>query len=126
MDLLEYQGKQLFARHGVPVPEGRHVTDPAEARRAAEELGFPVVVKAHVPPEQQSLLTAPVALSTPTLLGAAMKEPSFAREIAARRRLLEPQGWRARWWATWFHGWRKGATPTPLAESAAPDAPSTA
>ena len=86
----------------------------------------PVVVKAHVPPEQQSLLTAPVALSTPTLLGAARKEPSFAREIAARRRLLEPQGWRARWWATWFHGWRKGATPTPLAESAAPDAPSTA
>jgi succinyl-CoA synthetase beta subunit len=48
MDLLEYQGKQLFARHGVPVPEGRHVTDPAEARGAAEELGFPVVVKAQV------------------------------------------------------------------------------
>src|SRR4051794_19213775 len=48
MDLLEYQGKQLFARHGVPVPEGRHVTDPDEARRAAEEIGFPVVVKAQV------------------------------------------------------------------------------
>src|SRR3954453_8696480 len=48
MDLLEYQGKELFARHGVPVPEGRHVTDPDEARRAAEEIGFPVVVKAQV------------------------------------------------------------------------------
>ena len=23
MDLLEYQGKQLFARHGVPVPAGK-------------------------------------------------------------------------------------------------------
>ena len=48
MDLLEYQGKQLFARRGVPVPEGRLATSPAEARKAAEELGFPVVVKAQV------------------------------------------------------------------------------
>jgi succinyl-CoA synthetase beta subunit len=48
MDLLEYQGKQLFAKHGVPVPEGRHATTPQEARAAAEELGFPVVVKAQV------------------------------------------------------------------------------
>ena len=48
MDLLEYQGKQLFAEHGVPVPEGRHATTPKEARAAAEELGFPVVVKAQV------------------------------------------------------------------------------
>jgi succinyl-CoA synthetase beta subunit len=48
MDLLEYQGKQLFAEHGVPVPEGRHATTPEEARAAAEELGFPVVIKAQV------------------------------------------------------------------------------
>ena len=48
MDLLEYQGKQLFARHGVPVPEGRLAVTPQEARQAAEELGFPVVVKAQV------------------------------------------------------------------------------
>ena len=48
MDLLEYQGKQLFARHGVPVPEGRVAVTPQEAREAAEELGFPVVVKAQV------------------------------------------------------------------------------
>jgi succinyl-CoA synthetase beta subunit len=48
MDLLEYQGKQLFARHGVPVPEGRHATTPEQARAAADELGFPVVVKAQV------------------------------------------------------------------------------
>jgi len=26
MDLLEYQGKQLFEKHGVPVPEGRPVS----------------------------------------------------------------------------------------------------
>jgi len=48
MDLLEYQGKQLFAEHGVPVPEGRHATTAKEARDAAEELGYPVVIKAQV------------------------------------------------------------------------------
>src|ERR1700704_5055957 len=48
MDLLEYQGKQLFAKHGVPVPEGRHATSVDEAVAAAEELGFPVVIKAQV------------------------------------------------------------------------------
>jgi succinyl-CoA synthetase beta subunit len=48
MDLLEYQGKQLFAEHGVPVPEGRHATTAKEVRAAAEELGYPVVIKAQV------------------------------------------------------------------------------
>jgi succinyl-CoA synthetase beta subunit len=48
MDLLEYQGKQLFAKHGVPVPEGRHATTVQEAVDAAEALGYPVVVKAQV------------------------------------------------------------------------------
>jgi succinyl-CoA synthetase beta subunit len=48
MDLLEYQGKQLFAKHGVPVPEGRHAASVQEAVEAAEELGFPVVIKAQV------------------------------------------------------------------------------
>jgi succinyl-CoA synthetase beta subunit len=48
MDLYEYQGKQLFARFGIPVSEGKLVTTPAEARAAAEELGGQVVVKAQV------------------------------------------------------------------------------
>src|ERR687888_837637 len=48
MDLLEYQGKQLFARHGVPVPEGRHATSVDEAVAAANEIGYPCVVKAQV------------------------------------------------------------------------------
>ncbi|HXV57080.1 MAG TPA: ADP-forming succinate--CoA ligase subunit beta [Gaiellaceae bacterium] len=48
MDLYEYQGKQLFARAGIPVSEGRLATTPEEARRAAEELGGQVVVKAQV------------------------------------------------------------------------------
>src|SRR4051794_24011379 len=48
MDLLEYQGKQLFSKHGVPVPEGRPASTADEAVAAGEELGFPVVVKAQV------------------------------------------------------------------------------
>ena len=48
MDLYEYQGKQLFARAGIPVSEGRLATTPEEARSAAEELGGAVVVKAQV------------------------------------------------------------------------------
>jgi succinyl-CoA synthetase beta subunit len=48
VDLYEYQGKELFRRHGIPVSEGRLATTPAEVRAAAEELGGPVVVKAQV------------------------------------------------------------------------------
>jgi succinyl-CoA synthetase beta subunit len=48
VDLLEYQGKQLFAKHGVPVPEGRPATSAAEAADAADSLGYPVVIKAQV------------------------------------------------------------------------------
>jgi succinyl-CoA synthetase beta subunit len=48
MDLYEHQGKQLFARFGIPVSEGRLATTPEEARAAAEELGGQVVVKAQV------------------------------------------------------------------------------
>ncbi len=48
MDLLEYQGKQLFARHEVPVPAGRPATSVDEAVEAAEEIGYPCVLKAQV------------------------------------------------------------------------------
>ena len=48
MDLLEYQGKQLFRKHGLPVPEGTPASTPDEAVKAADELGYPVVVKAQV------------------------------------------------------------------------------
>jgi succinyl-CoA synthetase beta subunit len=48
MDLLEYQGKQLFARHGIPVPAGKPAATVVEAAAAAEEIGYPCVVKAQV------------------------------------------------------------------------------
>ncbi len=48
MDLLEYQGKQLFARHGVPVPAGLPARSVEDAVKAADEIGYPCVVKAQV------------------------------------------------------------------------------
>src|SRR5437763_6029556 len=48
MDLLEYQGKQLFQRHGVPVPNGRPASKVEEAVAAADDIGYPCVVKAQV------------------------------------------------------------------------------
>jgi succinyl-CoA synthetase beta subunit len=48
MDLLEYQGKQLFARHGLRVSPGRAVSDVEGALEAAAEVGYPVVIKAQV------------------------------------------------------------------------------
>jgi len=48
MDLLEYQGKQLFARHGLEVSRGRPAVTVEEAVEAAAEVGYPVVVKAQV------------------------------------------------------------------------------
>jgi succinyl-CoA synthetase beta subunit len=48
VDLYEHQGKELFKRFGIPVSEGRVASTPEEARRAAEEIGGQVVVKAQV------------------------------------------------------------------------------
>ncbi|MGI8888147.1 MAG: ADP-forming succinate--CoA ligase subunit beta [Nocardioidaceae bacterium] len=48
MDLMEYQAKQLFAKHDVPVTLGTVVETPEDARAAAEHLGGRVVVKAQV------------------------------------------------------------------------------
>ena len=47
VDLMEYQAKELFAKHGVTTTLGIVVTTPEEARAAAEKLGF-CVVKAQV------------------------------------------------------------------------------
>jgi succinyl-CoA synthetase beta subunit len=48
VDLYEYQAKDLFAAHEVPVLPGRTVDTSSEAERAATEIGGPVVVKAQV------------------------------------------------------------------------------
>ena len=48
MDLYEYQGRELFERHGLPVLAGGVAETPEEARAIAERLGGGVVVKAQV------------------------------------------------------------------------------
>jgi len=48
LKLHEYQSKRIFARYGVPVPQGDVATTPQEAREIAARLGVPVVIKAQV------------------------------------------------------------------------------
>ena len=48
MDLFEYQGKQYFARYGIPVSAGGVADTVDEAVAQAESAGYPVVVKAQV------------------------------------------------------------------------------
>ncbi|GAA4540692.1 ADP-forming succinate--CoA ligase subunit beta [Amycolatopsis samaneae] len=48
MDLYEYQARDLFAAHGVPVLPGSVASTPEEAKAAAEQIGNQVVVKAQV------------------------------------------------------------------------------
>jgi succinyl-CoA synthetase beta subunit len=48
LDLFEYQGKQLLAAQGIPVPSGEVADTPEQARAAAERIGGRVVVKAQV------------------------------------------------------------------------------
>lgn len=48
MKLHEYQSKQIFAKHGIPIPAGRVATSPEEARAIAGELGGRVIIKSQV------------------------------------------------------------------------------
>ncbi|MFW5684764.1 MAG: ATP-grasp domain-containing protein, partial [Spirochaetota bacterium] len=48
MNVHEYQGKEIFEEYGIPVNDQAVVSDPAEARKAAERMGTTVVVKAQV------------------------------------------------------------------------------
>jgi succinyl-CoA synthetase beta subunit len=48
MKIHEFQAKDILKKFGIPVPKGKVVTSPGEARAAAEELGGRVVVKAQI------------------------------------------------------------------------------
>ena len=48
MDLLEFQGKQFFARYGIPVSDGADTNNVDDAVAIADRVGYPVVVKAQV------------------------------------------------------------------------------
>lgn len=46
--LLEHQAKQILRRFGIPTPDGQVARSSREAKRAAAEVGYPVMVKAQV------------------------------------------------------------------------------
>jgi len=48
LKLHEYQSKRIFAKHGVPIPQGDVATTPEEARRIAARLGRRVVIKSQI------------------------------------------------------------------------------
>lgn len=48
MKVHEYQAKQLFARYGIPIPQGEVASSPEQAKAIAQRLGKPVAVKAQV------------------------------------------------------------------------------
>src|SRR5688500_9267179 len=48
MKIHEYQAKEIFAKYGVPIPQGRVARTPDEVHAIAAEIGKPVVVKAQV------------------------------------------------------------------------------
>ena len=48
MNIHEHQGKELLRRYGIPVPRGKACFTVDEAVAAAEEMGFPCVVKAQI------------------------------------------------------------------------------
>ena len=48
MDLFEYQGKQFFAKFGIPVSDGDATQNVDEAVAIADRVGYPVVIKAQV------------------------------------------------------------------------------
>jgi succinyl-CoA synthetase beta subunit len=48
MNIHEHQGKELLGRYGIPVPRGKACFTVDEAVAAAEEMGFPCVVKAQI------------------------------------------------------------------------------
>ena len=48
MKLFEYEAKNIFAKYGVPVPQGGLASDPRQSREVAARLKMPVAVKAQV------------------------------------------------------------------------------
>jgi succinyl-CoA synthetase beta subunit len=48
MKIHEYQAKQIFAKYSIPLPQGEVASTPEEAKKIAEKIGKPVMVKAQV------------------------------------------------------------------------------
>jgi succinyl-CoA synthetase beta subunit len=100
VNIHEYQGKAILATHGVPVPRGRAAHTPEEAVSAANELGYPVVVKAQIHAGGRGKAGGvklaknadDVSKIAKSLLGATLKTHQTGPEGRVVRRLLVEQG----------------------------------
>lgn len=79
MKLQEYQLKNIFKQYGIPIPDGRVTSFSREAKRIAEEIGGPVVVKAQVLAEGRGMAGGIRLARTPE------ETEEFAAEILASR-----------------------------------------
>lgn len=96
--LLEYQGKELLKKHGIPTPPGDVASTPEEARKKATELGGRVVVKAQVPTSARmkrgliKFADSPLAASVATLTLLGRKVDGFTVEEVMVEKRLEVEG----------------------------------
>ena len=79
MKLHEYQLKNIFKQYGIPIPDGRVTSFAREAKRIAEEIGGPVVVKAQVLAEGRGMAGGIRLARTPE------ETEDFASEILSSR-----------------------------------------
>jgi succinyl-CoA synthetase beta subunit len=100
VNIHEYQGKAILATHGVPVPRGRAALTAEEAVSAANELGYPVVVKAQIHAGGRGKAggvklaknAEEASKIAKALLGATLKTHQTGPEGRVVRRLLVEQG----------------------------------
>jgi len=83
MRLYEFEGYELFRRHGIPVPDYELASTPDEACRKAPKVGFPLVVKAQV-------LTGGRYLAGGVQVA---RSPEHVEDISRRILGLEIRGW---------------------------------
>ena len=79
MKLQEYQLKNIFRQYGIPIPDGRVTSYAREAKRIAEVIGTPVVVKAQVLSEGRGMSGGIRLARTPE------ETEEFASQILASR-----------------------------------------
>ena len=98
VDLFEYQGKQLFARYGIPVSPGAPATTVTQAVEEADALGYPVVVKAQVQVGGRGKAggiklapTPPRPAPTPRPSSAWTSRATSSRSCGSRRRATSPR-----------------------------------
>jgi succinyl-CoA synthetase beta subunit/citryl-CoA synthetase large subunit len=80
MRFYEFEAKKLFAKHGVPVPQGGHAATAADAERIAKEIGAPVVLKAQM-----------ISRRSPETMASA-NDPAEARRVAEKLLGLDDGG----------------------------------